>query len=145
MKKELQIIGPAAHFEPASFPIFSEKVSAGFASPAEDYVEEALDLNQYCIAHPASTFLLKVQGDSMIQAGILPGDVLVVDRSLGADQGDIVIASLLGEFTVKELRLKPYLHLLPHNPQYQPIRVQDQDDFTIFGVVISVVRRLKKP
>ena len=80
-------------------PMFLERVSAGFPSPAEDYVEKTIDLNELCIQHPAATFFVRVQGESMIEGGIFPNDVLVVDRSLRAKHGDIVIASLESEMT----------------------------------------------
>jgi len=84
-----------------------ERVSAGFPSPAEDYIEKTLDLNELCIQHPAATFFVRVDGESMIGAGIFPGDVLVVDRSLRAQHSDIIIASLESGMTVKELHLTP--------------------------------------
>lgn len=90
-----------------SIPLYFEAVSAGFPSPAQDYVEQTLDLNELCIKHPAATFFVRVEGESMIEAGIFPKDVLVVDRSLKPGHGDTVIASVNGEFTVKELHLRP--------------------------------------
>ena len=88
-----------------AIPLFMECVSAGFPSPAQDYVEQTLDLNELCIKHPASTFFVRVEGDSMIEAGIYPNDILVVDRPVQAEHCDIVIAGLHGELTVKELEL----------------------------------------
>lgn len=125
-------------------PLFIDPVSAGFPSPAQDYVEQALDLNELCVKRPAATFFLRVEGDSMQEAGIHPNDVLVVDRSLSAQHGDIVIAAINGEFTVKQLSLKPQLALLPCNKHYQPIRLEEGAELEIFGVVISVVRTLKQ-
>ncbi|MFT6491128.1 MAG: DNA polymerase V [Porticoccus sp.] len=125
-------------------PLFVEPVSAGFPSPAQDYVEQTLDLNDLCIQHPAATFFVRVQGDSMIEAGIYPNDVLVVDRALDAGHGDIVIASVNGEFTVKELALRPRLRLLAHNAAYAPIEVVDETELELFGVVTNVVRTLQR-
>lgn len=122
--------------------LFSDKVSAGFPSPAQDYVEQTLDLNELCIRHPAATFMVRLSGESMRDAGIYDGDILVVDRSLTAAHGSVIIASLNGEFTVKELCLKPVKQLIPHNKNYQPILLTERDNFEIFGVVISVIRRL---
>lgn len=126
-----------------SIPLFFEAVSAGFPSPAQDYVEQTLDLNELCIKHPAATFFVRVEGESMIEAGIFPKDVLIVDRSLKAGHGDTVIASLHGEFTVKELHLKPQVMLMPRNASYPPIYLSDSTELEIFGVVTGVVRNLK--
>jgi len=128
-----------------SIPFFLEHVSAGFPSPAADYVEKTLDLNELCIRHPAATFFVRVEGESMIEAGIFPGDVLVVDRSLAAIHGDIIIASLESEMTVKQLHLKPPpVQLLPRNSFYQPIVIEDGMTLEVFGVVTSVVRSLER-
>ena len=124
-------------------PLFLEKISAGFPSPAQDYVEQRLDLNQLCVKRPAATYFVRVAGDSMIDAGIYPDDLLVVDRSVTAQSGDIIIASLNGEFTVKELELKQ-LRLTPRNQNYQPIHINNTDDFEIFGVVTNVIRTIKR-
>lgn len=126
-------------------PLFLERVSAGFPSPAEDYVEKTLDLNELCIQHPAATFFVRVQGESMIEAGIYPGDVLVVDRSLRAIHGDTIIASLESEMTVKQLHLMPPpVRLLPRNSAYQPITIEGDMTMEVFGVVTNVVRSLKR-
>ena len=127
-----------------SIPLFLNKVPAGFPSPAQDYVEQTLDLNELCIQHPAATFFVRVSGDSMIEAGIFHNDVLVVDRSVQAEHGDVVVASMQGEFTVKELCTKPSLMLLPRNRKYRPIRIVDGSDLAIFGVVTNVVRQMKR-
>lgn len=128
-----------------NIPLFLQRVSAGFPSPAEDYIEKTLDLNELCIQHPAATFFVRVDGESMIGAGIFPGDVLVVDRSLRAQHGDIIIASLESEMTVKELHLNPPpVYLLPRNPAYQPILIEEGMVLEVFGVVTNVVRSLKR-
>lgn len=125
-------------------PLYVESVSAGFPSPAQDFVECSLDLNELCIQHPSATFFVRAQGDSMVDAGIHSGDVLVVDRSLTAKHGDIVIASIHGELTVKELCLKPESILRPHNKAYPVIPISEHSEFEIFGVVTGVVRRLDR-
>jgi DNA polymerase V len=128
-----------------TIPLFLERVSAGFPSPAEDYVEKTLDLNELCIQHPAATFFVRVQGESMTEAGIFPGDVLVVDRSLQARHGDIIIASLETEMTVKQLHLSPPpARLLPRNPCYKAIVIGDDMVLEVFGVVTNVVRSFNR-
>jgi len=139
------LLGNAQSILRLRIPLFLERVSAGFPSPAEDYIEKTLDLNELCIQHPAATFFVRVQGESMIEAGIFPGDVLVVDRSLDAKHGDIIIASLESEMTVKELHLTPTpVCLLSRNPAYQPILIEDGMVLEVFGVVTNVVRSLKR-
>lgn len=125
-------------------PLYTEAVSAGFPSPAEGLVEHTLDLNQLCVKHPAATFFVRVQGDSMIGAGIHPGDVLVVDRAIAPGHGDIVVACLDTGFTVKELALRPTPRLLPCNGRYRPIAIPDDGSLEIVGVVTGVVRNLRK-
>lgn len=126
-------------------PMFLERVSAGFPSPAEDYVEKTIDLNELCIQHPAATFFVRVQGESMSGAGIYPGDVLVVDRSLRAKHGDIIIASLETEMTVKQLHLTPLpVRLLPRNSAYPSITIEGDMVMEVFGVVTNVIRSLKR-
>ena len=127
-----------------AIPLFVNTVSAGFPSPAQDYVEQTLDLNELCIQHPAATYFVRVDGQSMIEAGIYPDDILVVDRSVTAEHGDIVIAGLFGELTVKELQLKPGVRLLPRNKHYAPIDIPEGCELDIFGVVTSVIRHLKR-
>ncbi|WP_422397672.1 translesion error-prone DNA polymerase V autoproteolytic subunit [Shewanella baltica] len=123
--------------------LFSSLIAAGFPSPAQDYVEQTLDLNELCIKHPAATFFVKVQGDSMIDAGIFSGDILVVDRSLQPAHGDTVVAAVNGEFTVKQLQLRPVVQLLPRNALFSPIVINDESELNIFGVVTNVVKKLK--
>ncbi len=125
-------------------PLFLERVSAGFPSPAQDYIEQTLDLNELCIQHPAATFFVRVEGESMCEAGIYPGDILVVDRSIQAEHGDIVIAGLHGEFTVKELELRPAVRLVPRNKAYQPIEITEASELDIFGVVTNVIRHIRR-
>ncbi len=124
-------------------PLYMESVTAGFPSPAQDYVEQSLDLNALCVKRPAATFFVRVSGESMTGAGIRPGDVLVVDRSLQAEHGDIVIAALHGEFTVKELSLRPP-RLLAHHPDFPAIELDALESLEVFGVVTGVVRTLAR-
>ncbi|ELD5979715.1 translesion error-prone DNA polymerase V autoproteolytic subunit [Salmonella enterica] len=128
---------------PITLPLFSEKVPCGFPSPAQDYVEDRLDLNKLLIKHPSATYFIKVGGESMHGAGISDGDLLVVDRSLSAIHGDIVIAAVSGEFTVKELRTHPYLQLVPHHHDYSAISFQNADELEIFGVVTFSIKAHK--
>jgi len=126
-----------------SMPLFLEGVSAGFPSPAQDFIEQTLDLNELCITHPSATYFVRVEGQSMTGVGIYSGDILVVDRALTAKHGDIVIASFDGEYTVKELSLNP-VGLLAHNPSYSPIWLDGEHCLEVFGVVTNVVRSLKR-
>jgi len=122
------------------YPLYLSNVSAGFPSPADDYIEKSIDLNEYLIEHPASTFFVRVKGDSMINAGIQNGSVLIVDRSLEATNNKIVVAILNGDFTVK--RIKKYnegLFLIAENPNYSPIEVTSNMDFEVWGVVVHVI------
>lgn len=124
-------------------PLYSSHVSAGFPSPADEHMEGKLDLNQYLIKHPAATFFVRVTGDSMINAGIHPGDVLVVDRSLTPADGRVVIVALDGELTVKRLYKKPdRTMLLPENDAYEPIVIREGQELHIWGVVTSVVHHV---
>jgi DNA polymerase V len=119
-----------------SIPFYINKVPAGFPSPAQDYIERTLDLNELCISHPAATFFVRAEGDSMIEGGIQSGDILIVDRSIDAKHHDIVIAAIDGEFTVKRLSLRPP-QLQPMNSHYRPIDIHSE--LEIFGVVTFVI------
>lgn len=127
-----------------AIPFFSSKIQAGFPSPAQDYIERTLDLNDLCIRHPNATFFVRVTGDSMIEANIFPDDVLVVDRSLKAEHEDIIIAAVSGEFTVKQLYTKPKLQLIARNKAYPSLSLTENDELTIFGVVTNIVRQIKR-
>jgi DNA polymerase V len=125
-------------------PLFLDAISAGFPSPAEDEIEEKLDLNELLIKHPSATFFLRVAGSSMIKAGIHPNDILIVDRSLEPANGKIVIASVNGELTVKRLRwVGDTIQLVAENDAYPPITINDEEiDFRIWGVVTNVIHAL---
>lgn len=123
-------------------PAFISTISAGFPSPADDYVEKNLDLNTLMVSHPSATFYVRVEGDSMRDAGIQSGDLLVVDRSLEAADGKIVVAILNGEFTVKRIELlenRVVLH--PENPAYRSIAVPADSDFQVWGIVTYVIHK----
>ncbi|HFF3441551.1 TPA: translesion error-prone DNA polymerase V autoproteolytic subunit [Escherichia coli] len=139
----MQFIRPNEASQQVMLPLFSERVACGFPSPAHDYVEEKLDLNKLLIKHPSATYFMKVSGESMHDAGISDGDLLVVDRSISAMHGDIVIAAVSGEFTVKELRTHPFLQLVPHNRNYSSISFENIEELKIFGVVTFSVKPLK--
>ena len=122
-------------------PLFMTSVSAGFPSPAENYIEGHLDLNRYLIRHPVATIYVKVSGDSMAGAGIEPGSILVVDRAVEADDGDIVIARIGDELCVKRLRVRGgRIWLMPENDKYQPIEVIESMDFEVWGRVMHAIR-----
>jgi DNA polymerase V len=119
-------------------------IPAGFPSPADDYIDRNLDLNEYLVRRPAATFFIRVSGDSMTGAGIFSGDILVVDRAEEAGSNSIVIAEVNGELTVKRLvRQAGALYLYPENPAYRPMRVTEAMGFTIWGGVMHVIHSLK--
>ena len=132
------LITPTNNPERLAIPLYLERCAAGFPSPAQDYVEAELDLNQYCIRHPAATFFVRASGNSMNDIGLKDGDLLVVDRSLRPEHGDIVIAEVDGGFTVKQLLTRPKLALQPMNSAYSAI-YPDPDTLCIFGVVTHFV------
>jgi len=121
-------------------PMYASTVQAGFPSPADDYITGKIDLNQQLIKRPASTFFVRVAGESMKDAGINDGDLLIVDRSLEAKVGKIVIAVVNGELTVKRLRIENGKGtLMPENPDFDPIDVTEDSDFKVWGVVTNVI------
>ncbi|WP_201587078.1 translesion error-prone DNA polymerase V autoproteolytic subunit [Psychrobacter jeotgali] len=122
--------------------LYSDRVKAGFPSPATDYVQNRIDLNTLLIRHPATTYLVEVEGDSMIDVGIFPKDILVVDRSLTACHKDIVIALVDEGFTAKQLILGENIILRAHNKNYADIVVRGS--LELFGVVASSIRRFKQ-
>ena len=122
-------------------PLVSCRVAAGFPSPAEDWLEDKLDLNRLLIQRPAATFFVRVEGDSMLGAGIHPGDLLVVDRSLTATDGRIVLAVLDGEFTVKRLRRNPD-RLVAANKKFPDMLITEDRCFEVWGVVTNVIHSL---
>ena len=132
-----------AQRRPLAIPLAGERVAAGFPSPADDYVEVGIDLNEQLIRHPSSTFFLRVSGDSMIGAGIHDGDLLVVDRSLNPRPGRIVVAILDGAFTLKRLMRDQHgLHLEAANPAYPCLDLHHCTDVQIWGVAVHVIHPL---
>ena len=128
-------------------PLFLARVLAGrptgFPSPADDFIENRLDINAHLVKRPAATFFVRVQGDSMRDAGIHDGDILVVDRSLESASGKIVVAVVDGELTVKRLETRgSAMRLLPENGDYRPTEIIDGMELTIWGVVTSVIHAL---
>jgi DNA polymerase V len=124
-------------------PLYLAAVQAGWPSPADDFVDKTLDLNEHLVRRPAATFFLRVAGESMSGAGMSPGDILVVDRAEEARNNKVVVAALNGELTVKRVRKKAgKLYLAPENPEYPPIEVTPDMDFEIWGVVTSVIHKL---
>ena len=123
-------------------PLFVSKVAAGFPSPAEDYIEGELDLNEYFIKNPQATFYVKVSGDSMSDVGILPGDILIVDRALQPQNNKIVIAIVGSELVVKRLKIfDDRIELHAENPLYEPLVIADPDLIKIWGVVCGSARK----
>lgn len=138
------ILAPSPEAPRLARPLFLSRVPAGFPSPAEDYVEGSLDLNEHLIQHKEATFFVRVRGDSMAGAGIRNGDLLVVDRAKEASDGDIVIAVVDGELTVKRLyRRGGHLRLLPENPCYHPIEFKEGQELVVWGVVTSFIHRFE--
>ena len=126
-------------------PMSAEHVAAGFPSPAEGYLEKPLDLNEHLVEHPSATFFVKAGGESMTGVGIFPGDLLIVDRALTPVNGSVVIAVIDSEFTVKSLHLnKDGAELRPENPAFKTVKVTEENDFQIWGVVTYVIHTLLK-
>ena len=123
-------------------PLFESGVSAGFPSPADDYLDLPIDLNEFLIKHPAATFYVRVKGNSMEGAGIRNGDLLIVDRAEEPRNKSIVLGVIDGEFTVKRIKKKGSdLYLMPDNPEFKPIKIDDNMDFQVWGVVTYVVHK----
>ena len=121
-------------------PLYGNRVAAGFPSPADDYLEDKIDLNRYLVKHPASTFLVRASGESMIKIGIFPNDILIVDKSLKAEDGKVVIAAIDGELTVKTYREKGNkITLEAENDSYKSIEYNEEGESYIWGVVTNVI------
>ena len=124
----------------SELPLYSCKISAGFPSPADDHLERNLDLNSHLVKHPAATFFVRVNGESMINAGINDNDILIVDRSLKPSNGKIVIAVVDGHMTVKRLyKESGKLILMPENTLYKPIEIKEDMNIEIWGVVVTAI------
>jgi len=139
--KTLTFLTPSFALKVA-LPVATFPVAAGFPSPADDYLEGRLDLNEYFIRHPAATFYVRVSGDSMRGAGIFDRDLLIVDRSAECSDGSIVVARLGDEFTLKRMQRKgDRMFLQPENDEFEPIEVTEDSDCEIWGRVVGSVRR----
>lgn len=127
---------------PLKIPCFSSHVPAGFPSPADDYLDSPIDLNEEIIKNSAATFFVKSCGDSMKGAGIFDGDLIVIDRSITATHGMIILAIVDGEFTIKRLSKRINgIFLLPENPNYRPIAIKEGMDFEVWGVVTHTIHK----
>jgi len=120
--------------------LYTTSISAGFPSPAEDHMDINLDINEYLVKHPSSTFYIYVKGDSMINSGIFDGDLMIVDRSLEVKSNSIVVAVINGEFTVKKIKKDSgNIYLIPDNKSYKPILLENSMDFQIWGIVTHTI------
>ena len=123
-------------------------IKAGFPSPADDYLHDSLDFNRDLIKNPEATFYGRVSGDSMTEAGICDSDIAVIDRSLQPVDGDVIVAFVNGEFTIKYLDLKHkeegYIELRPANANYLPIRIDADDNFRVWGVVVWTIKQWRR-
>ncbi|RYM83690.1 protein impA' [Serratia liquefaciens] len=138
----IQFIKAAEEPDMLALPLFTDRVPCGFPSPAQDYMESELDLNDYCIQRRSSTYFVRAIGESMSDIGLHSGDLLIVDKAERAQHGDIVIAELEGEFTVKRLLLTPHPALQAMNPAY-PTLYPDPEQLQIFGVVTAFVHKTR--
>ena len=133
---------PLADRPRLALPLYLSPVAAGFPSPAEDYIEKKLDLNEQLIRNPAATFFVRVDGDSMRDAGIASGDILVVDRSQEVRNNAIVIAAVNGELTVKRLKkARSRLWLVPENPDFPVLEIGPETQFDVWGVVTYIIHK----
>jgi DNA polymerase V len=122
-------------------PLINQGISAGFPSPASDFIDIAIDLNKHLIKHPSSTFFGRVKGDSMIKVGISDGDLLVIDKSINPANNKIAVCFIDGEFTVKKIKLeKNRCWLVPENDAYKAIEVTEENNFLIWGIVVHVIK-----
>jgi len=136
---------PALGNQPIHVPLFSHKVAAGFPSPATDYIEDRLSLDEHLIQHRDTTFFVRAKGNSMVGAGIFDNDLLVVDRSLNPVSGDIVIAVVDGDLTVKRLiKRGETITLKAENSRYQEIEFKDGQELQVWGVVTSAIKKFTR-
>jgi DNA polymerase V len=134
----ITFLHPYLSFSP--MPLFNARIQAGFPSPTDDWLEEALDLNEHLIEHPSATFFARVQGESMIDAGIHKNDLLVIDRALSAKSYDLVVCVLDGDFTLKRIVFEGgSVALVPANKDFPVMHVQPHQDFEVWGVVKHVI------
>ncbi len=138
---KVSIFSPTGQY--SEVPLYSGKVSAGFPGVVDEHMEDTLSLDQLLIKQPATTFFARVEGDSMIEAGIFQNDILVIDRSLHAQDNDIVVALLDNEFTVKRLKTRGKLRLQAENKAYPDIYITGENQLTIWGVVTGLARNFR--
>jgi DNA polymerase V len=139
---QASILLPALHSQTIYLPLYAHKVPAGFPSPADDYVEGRLSLDEHLIAHKDATFFVRAKGNSMTGVGIFDGDLLVVDKSLSPHSGSIVIAVVDGDLTVKRfIQQKGTVVLQPANPRFKDIEFHEGQELQIWGVVTSTVKK----
>lgn len=121
-------------------------IRAGFPTPAEDYISESIDLNKDLIRHPASTFYGRVSGDSMVEEGISDGDILVIDKAVEPEEGDLAVCCLDGEFTLKRIHITAdgEVLLMPSNKNYKPIRITEYNEFAVWGIVIYTIKQNRR-
>ena len=142
--KQLEIVGADTSSQ-LPLPYADQGIRAGFPSPAQDYMDLSIDLNRELIRNPSSTFYGRVKGDSMQDAGVSEGDVLVIDKSLEPQDGDMAVCFLDGEFTLKFIQLeKDAIWLIPANEAYDPIRVTAENEFLIWGIVTYTIKNNRK-
>ena len=142
--KQLEIVGADTSSQ-LPLPYADQGIRAGFPSPAQDYMDLSIDLNRELIRNPSSTFYGRVKGDSMQDAGVSEGDVLVIDKSLEPQDGDMAVCFLDGEFTLKFIQLeKDVIWLIPANESYDPIRVTAENEFLIWGIVTYTIKNNRK-
>ncbi len=141
-KKKLTFFKPDLNSE-TTIPLVRHRVSAGFPSPALDFMETSIDLNKVLVENKIATFYVQVEGNSMIDAGIQDKDILVVDRSIEPRNNKIAICLVDGEFTVKRIKVDAdCLWLMPENPNYKPIKVTEENQLIIWGIVTYVIKKL---
>ncbi|AKE51956.1 LexA family protein [Kangiella geojedonensis] len=138
---KVSILKPQGSY--SEVPLYSGRISAGFPGVVDEHMEDTLSLDQLLIKHPATTFFARVEGDSMIEAGIFQNDILVVDRSVSAKDNDIVVALLDNEFTVKRLKSQGTLKLKAENANYPDIEITGEHELVIWGVVTGLARSLR--
>ena len=125
-----------------SVPYLLSRISAGFPSPADGYLDMDLNLHDYLVQHPSATFCVKAIGDSMVDAGIKSSDVMVIDRALTPKNNDIILAVVNGEFTVKRIKKNDNeLYLMPANENYRPMKITEDMDFQVWGVVTFIIHK----
>ena len=144
MQSIKEVIYKSKNNSSLSLDLYSNPVCAGFPSPAEDHLDIGLDLNEYIVKHPSATFYIYAKGNSMVDAGIYDGDIMVIDRSLDPRSKDVVIAIINGEFTVKRiLKKNGAVYLNPANKEYYPILITEDMEFEIWGVVTHTIHSFK--